>query len=523
MAAHRSRALPFIVATAVAALGLVGSQQRGVAQEAQPVLIPTKDDGYAISQPPESAQKAPSGFVGQTDTSTLTAVGNTPATMGRRVVARFKLSNKIQTCPDGDGAAEGEGELSVTVDSTDQNENSSKRFVMQARAKYKGRVNDDAYLDGPVIAEIDYTQSSTIRGANGAFLSSPGGGAAQHVRIPFVVSRGMSSPNFGPFSGGDPSHGQVLEAYSVGMGLAYWAGIYYSEAQFKWRSGICAEVSFDPPSRTKRPPPRTEVKVKAHVKSKRGEIVKAHFQGVAFTGGSVNPPDGWSSDTLPLTFTYTAGTQQLATTGFKALATSRAGIAIADWSATLGTDWTGHIECSQILAGDSGQNEQQSWSYSGATRYSVDLQPGAAWARGYSDQRGFRQNLRPVVQGGQASLIFDNSDSLHGVAQGERQAIVIVELDTVKGTYQIKIEHRPFDPGQLQSVMCSARQGCQEQSLHFSVQSCLPPGANISGQFVNPNELSGSMDDVKTGLGRARNGTQTWHVSWHLSRQGTSR
>ena len=203
MTAHRSRAVLFFVAIAAFLLDLGGFQIRGRAQGNRQVFIPTAADGYSISQTDGPEEKAPSGFEGRTDTSLLTALGNTPATRGKGVIARFKLSNKIRTCPDGDGAAEGEGEYSITIDSKDDNTNTADHFVMQARAKYKGKVNDDAYLEGPVKAEIDYTQS---------------GGNAQHVTIPFVVGPGLSTPSFGPFSGGDPSRGRVSDAFDVGMG-----------------------------------------------------------------------------------------------------------------------------------------------------------------------------------------------------------------------------------------------------------------------------------------------------------------
>src|SRR6188474_1302215 len=71
-----------------------------------PVHIPGQGEGYDIPPPTNGGQPAPSGYEGKTDTSTLTAVGNTPATTGKRVVARFTLSNQVKTCPLADGTAE---------------------------------------------------------------------------------------------------------------------------------------------------------------------------------------------------------------------------------------------------------------------------------------------------------------------------------------------------------------------------------------------------------------------------------
>ena len=512
-------------ALAVLAFALAVLEQQSTAQSQDVVLIPTSDDGYYIDQKDEPGQNAPSGFVGRTDGSTLTAVGSTDATRGRNVVAHFKISNKIWKCPDRDGVVEGEGEFSVIVDSTDEKANSTQHFVMQAKAKYKGEVNDEAWLKDAVKAEIDYTKtlSSSIRGANGALVTPAGTNSTQHVSVPVLVGPGMSSPQFGPFSGGDPSHGRVSEAYDASMGLAYWAGIYYSEAQHKWRDGLCAELSFDPPSRTLQPPPRTEVKVKAQVKSKRGGVVKAHFQEVETRGGSsVSPSSGWSSDTVPLTFTYTAPNQRTpnATPGFEVLATSRAGIAkIPAWYAALGTDWSGQIECS-YRAEESGRSEQQTWSYSATRYYAVDVNNGSGEARGSSDQQSSSRTLRPVARVG---YVYDRSDSHSGSAQGERTAKVTVELNTVKGTYQIKIEHRPFDVSKMEWENCDHTRGCEQRTTDYGVEPCPPGPFGLFGEFTNPNEVSGSTDETKTGTGRSGKGTVTWTFTWHLSRQGSTR
>jgi len=72
------------------------------------VHIPGPGEGFEITQT-NSGQPAPKGYEGRTDTSTLAAVGKTPATTGKRVVAHFTLGNQVRTCPQADGTAEGEG------------------------------------------------------------------------------------------------------------------------------------------------------------------------------------------------------------------------------------------------------------------------------------------------------------------------------------------------------------------------------------------------------------------------------
>jgi len=81
---------------------------------------------------------------------------------------------------------------------------------MRAKAKYKGQVADDAYLNGPVTAEIDYsyTLSGTIRGTGGALATPAGSQVEQHITIPFVVGKDRTPPSIGAFAGGDPTKGR---------------------------------------------------------------------------------------------------------------------------------------------------------------------------------------------------------------------------------------------------------------------------------------------------------------------------
>jgi len=169
--------------------------------------FPGPGEGYQITQN-DSSQPTPAGYEGKTDISTRTAVGNTPTTAGKRIVATFKFGNQIKTCPQGDGTAEGDGVFSVTMDRTDAQANSTSTTHMQmlAKAKYKGQVGDDAYIKNPVMAEIDFTYdlSGSIRDRSGAIATPAGSHAAQHITIPINVGNGMAAPSFGNFSGGDP-------------------------------------------------------------------------------------------------------------------------------------------------------------------------------------------------------------------------------------------------------------------------------------------------------------------------------
>ena len=87
--------------------------------QAAPIRFPKASDGYTITPSNTRSEKAPEGYAGRTDEETLTAVGNTPATMGKTFVANFKLANKIKICPAADGTSEGTGVFSLSLDYTD--------------------------------------------------------------------------------------------------------------------------------------------------------------------------------------------------------------------------------------------------------------------------------------------------------------------------------------------------------------------------------------------------------------------
>jgi hypothetical protein len=491
-----------------------------------PVHIPGPGEGYEITKA-DSSQKAPAGFEGRTDTSTQTAVGNTPTTMGKRVVSHFTMSNQVKTCPAADGTAEGEGTFSITVDYTDAQASgtSTTHIDSRAKAKYKGQVNDDAYLNDLVKAEIDYTytQSSTSRGANGALATPAGSNVAQHITVQFAVGRGLSAPDVNAFAGGDPTQGHASEAFAVGTALAYWAGVYYSIAQQKWRSGECVKISFNPPSNTVRPALGTQAMVKAEVKTKRGERVPAKFYDIhAFAGGGVSPSGGRSTETLPLTITYTAPNTKPSNTNLKAAfqveATSRAGISREVWETNLGTGWSGQISCVREYKGGY-SDEQQSVSSYQVTRLTIDVKDGVGTVNGYSEINSTATNLRPIARQGYA---FDSSQSTVGLAEGTGRATVDVTFNKTSSTYSVRPEYQPLPPGKQRYESCDHRTGCRQEEQGLYVQDCLPPGGGPSGQTTDPNQVHGSISDVKVLPSGNHSATQTWTVNWDLARQGTS-
>lgn len=492
-----------------------------------PVRIPKAGEGYQITQN-DSSRAAPSGYEGRTDTSTMTAVGNTPATMGKTITVRFTLSNQIKTCPAADGSAEGEGLLSMSIDSKDVQPSGTNtiHIEMRATARYKGEVGDDAWLADAVKAEIDYTYAltGTMRATNGAIATPAGSNIAQHITIPFGVSRSMEMPTIGAPTGGDPTQGRYAEAYGTGAALAYWAGVYYAVAQVKWRQdNTCVRLSFNPPSYSVRLVPGGKTTMDAEVKTKGGESVKARFIGARARSniGSVTPAEGSSEPATPMKFLFTAPTQRVPRAGFGVSATSRAGVASVvdgDWYAGLGTDWSGRITLTVTNTGDVGENELQSWSNSAVTRITVDLRDGKGTATGFTEVHYHQRQRQRALRGGALTLIDNGSQSVDGSHEDSVPATVEV-LTSAPGMYSIHVEYAFMKEGKSRGQTCG-RTDCQSSDQQLMIGATLP---SMTGRFDDPSHVRGSKNEVKTGAGYQGRGTITTTLTWDLAREGTTK
>ena len=493
-----------------------------------PITIPKKGDpGWTVTQV-DSSRKAPSGYEGRTDISTITAVGRgSPETEGKMIVARFTLGNEIKTCPNADGTAEGSGEFSLSIDYTDKQPTgvTTQRIQMQTKGKYKGEVGDDAWIENPVKAEIDYTYtrsgSSSNRALGGAFLSPAASNVPQHLTFPFSVGGAMAAPDIGPFSGGDPTAGHYADAYGAGTALVYWAGVYYSIAQTKWRQPrTCVEVAFTPSSNTDRLVPGGKTTVKAEIKTKAGEGVKARFLNAhGYSGGSVSPSEGTSDVGAPMTFIFIAPTQKVNRTGFGVEATSRAGIANGEWYGGLGTDWSGNISLTIITSGDAGANEMQAWSNASVMRLSVDVKDGKGTARGYTSVHNFGlRKVRRATGDGSTTLIEDSSETTDGEVEDESPATVEVVYPT-NGTYAVRVGVVFNNKGTTHTQRCNRNTGCTSSLNDLIVLAGAPA---IDGKVDDPNHLSGSKTVVGQGVGYQGKGTITTTTTWNLARQGKS-
>jgi len=443
------------------------------------------------------------------------------------IVARFTLGNEIKTCPNADGTAEGEGEFSLTLDYTDKQPTgtTTQRIRMQTKGKYKGEVGDDAWIKNPVKAEIDYTYtlsgSSSNRAANGAILSPAGSNVSQHLTFPFSVGATMAAPSIGPFSGGDPTAGHYADAYGAGTALVYWAGVYYSIAQTRWRQpGTCVDIAFTPPSYTVRVIPGAKTTVAAEVKTKGGESVKAQFQNAhGYSGGSVSPLGGPSDVGAPMKFTFIAPTQKVSRTGFGVEATSRAGIGNGEWFAGLGTDWSGNISLTITNSGDAGENELQSWSNTSVTRVTATFKDGKGEANGFTEVHDMGMRRQKALRGGTVTLIVDSSDSTDG-SFGDTAPATVQVLYPSNGAYAIRVNAIFKNVGTAHTQSCNRNTGCQ----HTEQQLALQPVPGVDGKLGNdPNHLQGSKTDTKTGTGYQGRGTVTTTITWDLAREGVGK
>jgi len=491
------------------------------------IHVPGPGEGYQVSPSNDSHQDAPSGYEGRTDSASQTAVGNTPATAGKTITSHFTFGNQVKTCPDADGKIEGTGLFSISIDYSDSQRNAHQQIEVRANAKYKGQVADNALVEGPVIADVDYsyTSSGRTRESNGALTTPTASNVPQHITVPVLVSPNMmGSPDFGAFSGGDPTAGHYAEAVITAQMLSYWAGIYFSIAELKWLQGQCAEVVFSPPSYTLQPPLGTQATVKAEVKTKGGATTRGLFKDVAaLTGGSVEVIGGPSDVGYPIKFIYTAPAKKVAKAGFQVKATSRAGAAIAEWDTGLGTGWSGQISCTQTWSGDAGGDEAQSWSNYQVARLTITVKDGVGTGAGYFEQKNTASNRKPVANYGnpkKPSWVDNGSSSSEGTASGESKATVEVTLDKSKGTYWISAGVNPTSSplGKLRSTVCIPNRGCTESDSPLRMPECLP---GIAGKFSDPNQLHGELNDHKTGMGRLHNGTYAYEAMWDLARSGS--
>ena len=486
-----------VATLALVALCLAALSPRVSAQDLE---FPKESDGYTMTpKPPKSSsENAPAGYTGRTEKMTETLVGNRPETNGRSFTGDFVMANKFRDCPNADGTEEGDGEF--TVSGTFTHGSAASKFSMSAKAKYTGKVGDDAFFDGPVTADIDYTY--TISPASGPRIDpiSPQPiHESQQISIKFEVARGkFDAPTIGAFSGGDPSKGHLKEANAMGLFLTYWGGVYATLAEVNWLSpGKCVQVAFDPPSFSRQPVPGSNVKVNAFIKTLGGQGVRGKFPEVtAFSHDeSVSITSSATDPGSPAIFYYTAPNKKLPHMGFGVSATSRAGVAKGNWETGLGTDWSGQITVSKVSPGEDRHSDLQNGTHYEATTITVNVQNGVGTANGFSEIHGYLESKHYVADGnGQSHKEFDYGNTDEATVQGQVKATVGVLVNEALGHYSVSMNLGQFPVGTRHTTSCQRDKCSFERS---TLQRAADPRAN--GRKAHRSESREWIDEPRIG------------------------
>ena len=303
--------------------------------------------------------------------------------------------------------------------------------------------------------------------------------------------------------------------------LTYFGGMFYGAASTYWtKPNECAQVVFNPPSKSRNPVLGSDTKVTAEIRTKGGQGARGTFLDVKAhpAGGSVTSVDESTDPGSAAIFTYTAPNRKVENAVFHLGGTSRAGNVAADWDTGLGTDWSGQIYVSRVIDGDAGQSDLQTWSSSEAMRITVDVKDGIGKATGYAEHHYMGENRHNVANNGSVHVELENGSTADATADGTSTSPVTVTLDRAGGTYSISAGYGPFPDGR-ETVNTCIRDKCTSEDHPFSVGAILPL---IGGKLSDLNHLSGSQSEVHQGLGRSRKGTSTFTLTWDLARTGTT-
>ena len=499
---------------------------------------PKVSDGYVIKKTADVDNPAPAGYEGKIVSTTQVATGNTPATAGKTYTLTVILNAQVPDCPQADGTENGDGELSYIWDFKNQSASgpSTSHAEARAKAKFKGKVDDDSKLINPVTADIDYmfTASGSSGGHGAPIATAAPTYAAHHISMPVII--GGEIPELGTITGGDYMVAHYSDAVGLGMPLAFFGGAFLGTAQAHWSTpDSCVHVVYDPPSFSRQPVPGSTVKVNGYIKTKGGDGVRGKFIGtdIIAGNGSVNARRGTDESVSvtasntdpgsPAIFIYTAPTKKLSHMGFGAAATSRAGNALGTWETGLGTNWSGQITVSKISPGVDRSSDLITSHHYEATQITINVRNGEGTADGFSEVNGFGENKHYVADGnGKSHIELLASDTDDGMAQGQVKATAGVLLDTLTHHYTITLSFPPFPTGKRTSTSC-VRGKCTTRDEQFSVANILPM---LGGKLDDLNHVSGSMDlgGAPKVLGFAQGPSAgTYTVHWDLARTGTTK
>jgi hypothetical protein len=312
----------------------------------QPLLIAqttvpdtSQDDYHVRREPPPRRDNAPPEWVGWKTTEALQRIGRDDRpTKGIYEAYEMIIAPKAKQCPHLEGP-----ELKGMVDGTFE-----WSFVMMRGtpelppvlyrrhivADLKGEVDDDARLKKIVTFDATVTLQhigtelpyhSQLHRILGEFSIDQATGIPQEFKIITV-------------SGFSEGEAQIKDAQLLGTLTAltaYYSGHEYIAAQREWTTAnTCVEITFTPPTKTKKFVPSESTPVKTELRTKKGSnVVPATFKEAKEKpregNGRVSPREDKSEINRPATFTYQAPATKVQHSGFRLTAVSRAGVAEA--------------------------------------------------------------------------------------------------------------------------------------------------------------------------------------------------
>lgn len=319
-------------------LVLASGSSHGSFQLAQATGPGGEREGYTITKGSMNIPIPPDA-VGRKSREWRIEEGNTPQTAGDRKGFSLINGGYARKCPSPDpgeeGAyvVEGDYEFSMVVDQT-INYSGSIRTEYNARsihATLKGRVDDDAKLQ---YVDLD---ASLVIGSGG--MNRPTSFAHQHQHVRFVPDRGAGGmpSQFSNWSVSEWDSALAGTAQSEAMNMlllavTIFSGPFYLTAEGEWTTAnTCVEITFTPPTKTKKFVPSESTPVKTELRTKKGSnIVPAKFKEARERpredNGRVSPREDKSESNRSATFTYQAPATKVQHSGFRLTAVSRAGV-----------------------------------------------------------------------------------------------------------------------------------------------------------------------------------------------------
>jgi len=301
---------------------------------AETAMPDTSRDDYDVEKS-SRRENAPPDWVGYKTFETMTRIGKKPHTQGVREVYEMVIAPKARRCPDPEGKVQGTFDWSLVLYRAGGPDDAQgvlyRRHVV---AELKGQVGADAKVE---YVDFDATIALQHVGTQFAPYSHTYRSRGQFT----IDQRMMGLPqDFRNITVSDFSVGEAdaKDAQLIGnltVLVAYFSGLTYFDAQTEWnRPNTCVEITFHPPTKTKKLGPNESIPVKTELRTRKEQaIVPAKFKEAKELprerNGTVSPRETESQSGTPATFTYQAPGRRVKHSGFWVAAVSRAGVAEA--------------------------------------------------------------------------------------------------------------------------------------------------------------------------------------------------